>query len=148
MRPAFAGASRMLRTFFLVVVSAAVSTSILAGCGSAGSAPPGQSETDSGRPGHDASSDVQAGDASHGDGGDAGHGDADSSTVRKDAGPPPSMDGGPSAVTDLQLVNQGGPDNDTSNSDKSLSNYQAISWTAATAGENPISHYAIYRNGS
>ena len=48
--------------------------------------------------------------------------------------------GGPSAVTNLQLVNQGGPSN-------TLTHSQQISWSAATAGSNPISYYNIYRNG-
>jgi len=54
---------------------------------------------------------------------------------------------GPSAVGDLQLVNQGGP-GDGANPPTSLTNYQQISWTAATAGSAPIDHYKIYRNGA
>ncbi len=51
---------------------------------------------------------------------------------------------GPSAVTNLQVINQGGPNNGTA----ALTNYQQISWSAATAGSNPIDHYQVYRNGS
>ena len=46
----------------------------------------------------------------------------------------------PSAVSALQLTNQGGSSN-------SLTNYQQFSWTAATPGTYPISYYKIYRNG-
>ena len=57
--------------------------------------------------------------------------------------------GGPSAVSNLQLVNQGGPGNSTdSGKTGSLSNYQQISWAAATPGANPIVSYNIYRNGT
>jgi hypothetical protein len=52
-----------------------------------------------------------------------------------------SGSGGPSAVTNLQVVNQGGA------SLTSLST-QEISWTAAAAGSNPIASYNIYRNGA
>lgn len=55
-------------------------------------------------------------------------------------GPTPPASGGPSAVSNLQLVNQGGPTN-------TATNIQQISWTAATAGANPVSYYKIYRNG-
>jgi hypothetical protein len=55
--------------------------------------------------------------------------------------------GGPSAVTNLQLVNQGGPGNDVHGSAASLTNYQKISWSAASPGANPIASYNIYRNG-
>jgi hypothetical protein len=54
---------------------------------------------------------------------------------------------GPSAVTDLQLINQGGPGNTIHSSAASLTNYQQISWNAATPGANPIASYNIYRNG-
>jgi hypothetical protein len=57
------------------------------------------------------------------------------------AGTTPPATGGPSAVTALQLVKQGGPTNTATNS-------QQISWAAATAGANPISYYKIYRNGA
>jgi hypothetical protein len=43
----------------------------------------------------------------------------------------------------LQLINQGGPQNGSS----PLTNYQEISWTAATVGSFPITYYQIYRNG-
>jgi hypothetical protein len=56
--------------------------------------------------------------------------------------------GGPSAVSNLELVNQGGPGNNTNSSSASLTNYQKISWSAATAGANPIVSYNIYRNGA
>ena len=49
--------------------------------------------------------------------------------------------GGPSKVSALQLVNQGGTAN-------TATNIQQISWAAATAGANPISYYKIYRNGA
>jgi hypothetical protein len=58
------------------------------------------------------------------------------------------VSGGPAAVGNLQLVNQGGPGNNKDSSANSLSNYQAISWTAATAGANPVAKYNIYRNGT
>ncbi len=47
---------------------------------------------------------------------------------------------GPSAVTNLQVVNQAGPGNN-------LTSYQSLSWTAATPGVAAIAHYQIYRNG-
>jgi hypothetical protein len=57
--------------------------------------------------------------------------------------------GGPSAVTNLQLINQGGPRNTLNEGDgNSLTNYQKISWNAATPGANPIASYNIYRNGA
>jgi hypothetical protein len=55
--------------------------------------------------------------------------------------------GGPSAVTNLQLVNQGGRGNDVHGSAASLTNYQKISWNAASPGASPIASYNIYRNG-
>jgi hypothetical protein len=60
----------------------------------------------------------------------------------------PLGSGGPSAVTNLQLINQGGPGNDIHGSSGSLTNYQKISWNAATPGANPIASYNIYRNGA
>jgi Calx-beta domain len=56
---------------------------------------------------------------------------------------PPTGTGAPSAVSNLQLINQGG----TSNGTNPLTNVQQISWSAATAGANAISYYRIYRNG-
>ena len=53
----------------------------------------------------------------------------------------------PSAPGNLTLVNQGGPGNNDNWQPGSLTNYQAIQWTAATAGAYPVSHYRIYRNG-
>jgi hypothetical protein len=55
-------------------------------------------------------------------------------------GPSPPAAGGPSKVSALQLINQGGPAN-------TATNIQQISWSAASAGANPISYYKIYRNG-
>jgi hypothetical protein len=55
--------------------------------------------------------------------------------------------GGPSAVSNLQLVNQGGPNNAPNGGQSSLTNYQKISWSAASPGANPIASYNIYRNG-
>ena len=55
--------------------------------------------------------------------------------------------GGPSAVSNLQLINQGGSGDAVSSNSGSLTNYQKISWDAATAGANPIASYNIYRNG-
>ncbi len=57
------------------------------------------------------------------------------------ATPTPPATGAPSKVSALQLVNQGGAANTATNS-------QQISWSAATAGANPISYYKIYRNGT
>ncbi|HWM65627.1 MAG TPA: Calx-beta domain-containing protein [Steroidobacteraceae bacterium] len=57
------------------------------------------------------------------------------------AGASPPATGGPSKVSALQLVKQGGSNNTATNS-------QQISWAAATAGANPISYYKIYRNGA
>jgi alpha-tubulin suppressor-like RCC1 family protein len=51
--------------------------------------------------------------------------------------------GGPGTPTNLQLINQGGPNN----SSAPLTNYQQIRWVAAAQGAYPISHYQIYRNG-
>ncbi|MDB6014650.1 MAG: Calx-beta domain protein [Gammaproteobacteria bacterium] len=57
--------------------------------------------------------------------------------------------GGPSTVDNLQLVNEGGPGNSTDTGHTgSLTNYQQISWAAATPGANPIASYNIYRNGA
>jgi hypothetical protein len=57
--------------------------------------------------------------------------------------------GSPSAVTNLQLINQGGPHNTLNEGDgNSLTNYQKISWNAAAPGANPIASYNIYRNGA
>jgi hypothetical protein len=55
--------------------------------------------------------------------------------------------GGPSAVTNLQVINQGGPRNQANGGYDSLTNYQKISWNAATPGAKPIASYNIYRNG-
>jgi hypothetical protein len=55
--------------------------------------------------------------------------------------------GGPSAVSNLQLINQGGPGDAMHSSAASLTNYQKISWSAASPGGNPIASYNIYRNG-
>ena len=55
--------------------------------------------------------------------------------------------GSPSAVSNLQLINQGGSGDAVSSNSGSLTNYQKISWDAATAGANPIASYNIYRNG-
>jgi len=55
--------------------------------------------------------------------------------------PTPPTSGGPSAVSNLTLINQGGPSNSATNS-------QQISWSAATPGTDPISYYKIYRNGA
>jgi hypothetical protein len=52
---------------------------------------------------------------------------------------------GPSAVTNLQLVNQGGRNLDSP--DASRTNYQKISWNAALPGSSPIAGYNVYRNG-
>jgi hypothetical protein len=64
---------------------------------------------------------------------------------------------GPSAPANLQLINQGGPNNAPSTgkyafqgftnyySADSSANYQGFSWLAATAGTSPISFYKIYR---
>ncbi len=52
-----------------------------------------------------------------------------------------------SAPSDLVLANQGGANDNDDTSSNELSNYQAIQWTAATAGSYPIDHYNIYRNG-
>ena len=54
--------------------------------------------------------------------------------------------GGPSAVTNLQLINEGGP-NSANLGGTTLTNHQEISWDAASPGANPIASYNIYRNG-
>ena len=54
--------------------------------------------------------------------------------------------GGPSAVTNLQLINEGGP-NSGNLGGSTLTNHQEISWDAAAPGANPIASYNIYRNG-
>ena len=55
----------------------------------------------------------------------------------------------PSAPTGLVLVNQGGPN--VSDAWQAwlneLTNYQAIQWQAAVAGNYPVSYYEVYRNG-
>ena len=57
--------------------------------------------------------------------------------------------GAPSAPGNLTLVNQGGPNNDNSgDTANSRSDYQAVQWTAASAGAYPINYYQVYRNGS
>ena len=55
----------------------------------------------------------------------------------------------PSAPTGLLLVTQGGPNvSDAWQAwQNELTDYQAIQWQAATAGEYPISYYEVYRNG-
>jgi hypothetical protein len=58
-----------------------------------------------------------------------------------------SGSGGPSAVSNLQLINQGGPGNTLNSFNGSITNYQKISWDAAAPGANPIASYNIYRNG-
>ena len=54
----------------------------------------------------------------------------------------------PSAPGSLTLVNQGGPNNDDNVTASSLTDYQAIQWTAASAGAYPVNYYQVYRNGS
>jgi hypothetical protein len=54
---------------------------------------------------------------------------------------------GPAAVTNLQLINQGGI-GDAGNVPTPATNTQQISWAAATPGDNPVSFYKIYRNGN
>jgi hypothetical protein len=64
---------------------------------------------------------------------------------------PATGTGAPSAVTNLQLVQQGGPNNAVgalTSGAQALTNSQQISWSAATAGASPINHYKIYRNGA
>ncbi len=62
------------------------------------------------------------------------------------------------APANLQVINQGGPNNgpqgfysflgsQVSVSLQADANYQAISWLAATPGLNPVASYRIYRNG-
>ncbi len=58
-----------------------------------------------------------------------------------------SGSGGPSAVSNLQLVNQGGPSDAVNTGEFANTSYQQISWDAATPGANPIAGYNIYRNG-
>jgi hypothetical protein len=53
---------------------------------------------------------------------------------------------GPAAVTNLQLVNQGGL-GDSANVPTPATNTQQINWVAASPGDNPVSFYKIYRNG-
>jgi len=66
-------------------------------------------------------------------------------TITGSGAPPASGSGSaPSAVSNLQLINQGGASNATT----PLSNIQQISWSAATAAANPVSYYKIYRNGT
>ncbi|MGO9931299.1 MAG: chitobiase/beta-hexosaminidase C-terminal domain-containing protein [Steroidobacteraceae bacterium] len=59
----------------------------------------------------------------------------------------------------LQVINQGGPNNGKYDfydflgaqncvASDANANYQGLSWLAATPGSNPISKYNIYRNGS
>ncbi len=55
--------------------------------------------------------------------------------------------GGPSMVSNLQLINQGGSGDAVRGSSASLTNYQKIGWSAATPGADPIASYNIYRNG-
>ena len=56
--------------------------------------------------------------------------------------------GGPSAVTNLMLINEGGPANSVYYGlTGSLTNYQRISWSAAEPGAHPIPSYNIYRDG-
>lgn len=74
---------------------------------------------------------------------------------------PAGSGGAPSAVVDLQVINQGGPNNGPTNALETIPgftnqpfnslgnhNYQALSWLPATQGANPIASYNIYRNGS
>ena len=65
----------------------------------------------------------------------------------------------PGKVGNLRVINQGGVNNGQTNksyvfngnkfmyNNGTSANYQALSWTPATAGENRISGYRIYRNG-
>ena len=50
-------------------------------------------------------------------------------------------------MTNLQLINQGGPNNSLAGAAGSRTNYQQISWNAAAPGANPIASYNVYRNG-
>jgi len=70
-----------------------------------------------------------------------------------------SSSGLPSAPVNLQLINQGGPDNADAQGHYVWQNftfyysalatgYQGFSWLPATQGTNPVSHYKIYRNGA
>lgn len=49
-------------------------------------------------------------------------------------------------MTNLQLINEGGP-NSGNLGGSTLTNHQEISWDAAAPGANPIASYNIYRNG-
>ena len=71
------------------------------------------------------------------------------SSISNQASSVPLGIGAPSAPTQLELVNQGGPNNNNNWGGyvNSLSNFQAIEWQAANAGAFPIDHYQIYRNG-
>ena len=51
--------------------------------------------------------------------------------------------GAPSAVTNLLLINQGGPNLNNISNTSAVTNSQTISWTAAVAGANPIAQYTI-----
>jgi hypothetical protein len=70
-----------------------------------------------------------------------------------------SSSGLPSAPVNLQLINQGGPNNGDGQGHYVWQNftfyysalatgYQGFSWLPATPGANPVSHYKIYRNGA
>jgi hypothetical protein len=70
-----------------------------------------------------------------------------------------SSNGLPSAPANLQLINQGGPNNADAQGhyvwqgftfyySALATGYQGFSWLPATPGTNPISHYKIYRNGA
>ena len=70
-----------------------------------------------------------------------------------------SSNGLPGAPVNLQLINQGGPNNaDAQNHyvwqgftfyySSLATGYQGFSWLPATAGAAPVSHYKIYRNGA
>jgi hypothetical protein len=65
----------------------------------------------------------------------------------------------PGAPANLQLINQGGPNNaDAQNHyvwqgftfyySSLATGYQGFSWLPSTQGANPVSHYKIYRNGA
>jgi hypothetical protein len=70
-----------------------------------------------------------------------------------------SGSGLPGAPVNLQLINQGGPNNAdgqghyvwqnfTFNYSALATGYQGFSWLPATQGANPVAHYKIYRNGA
>jgi Chitobiase/beta-hexosaminidase C-terminal domain len=70
-----------------------------------------------------------------------------------------SASGLPSAPVNLQLINQGGPNNADAQGHYVWQNftfyysalatgYQGFSWLPATPGTNPVAHYKIYRNGA